>query len=112
MSLYHQWHADQAFAFEWASDDTFVEHLLAGRVSEFDLTQYANYFTTYTRCFFRLQDSNTVYQATPFTRLLTTWRDGPRDRRVRRADADRWAYVYAHFTCTEADCQVRFVRRS
>lgn len=86
----------------------FAGKLKQGRVSRFDLTQNANQAGEYTRCFYQLCGSETVYQEVPCMEPATRWR-APRECGRLRSEAALWTFILQNFTRLVADWQEIYI---
>jgi hypothetical protein len=66
--------------------------------------------SSYVRCFYRLENDDSVYQETPFGSLFIIWTQ-ERQRNMSQHELPIWLYVRDHFDRTCDDYQTRYTRK-
>lgn len=114
LSLYHQWRANPMFEYELSRSGQFEAALLAGDIDMFDLTQDVGCMgNVYTRCFYKLNGKDTIFQETPCEKPKIKWKKTA-DVMIPHfypAHEATWTYIRNHYTQSDGFCQIIFLKK-
>lgn len=110
MSLYKRWDRNE-FDTKVSHRGKFLERLLAGEVSEFDITQCGNAYCTYSRCLYKVRGSHEVFMEVPLERPGIVWLS-ENERKYNANETVAWQFIHNHFKRSLEYFCVRFVSRS